>query len=392
MAVAKEFLYEKIYRDLLDAIGRGDYQPGDRLPSEKELAQAYDASRITSKRALEMLSEEGIIKRMPGRGSFVRLPEERMHSENLQSGEVQSGESQSTEEQPDRTQASLLENSGIKIRKRKMIGVILDSFGNDFGCDLLKSIERECRKRNYDMLLRCTYGSIEEENRAIWNAVELGAQGLILMCAQGETYNTTIIQLSLEHFPMVLVDRQMQGISIPCIKTDNYQASRALTRWLFDCGYKNICFVSHSSMQTTTIRERYEGFVDEIVKEGETRGRTVEITGYHPTAENEEEEYADFDSTEIRKAILENRDCNAFLTVEYKLGILFLRELKSMGMSDKKVVSFDGLSRMYGDYGFTHAKQNENEMGAEAVETIDRIIRGETVKGNICIPFQIVEM
>ena len=67
----KELLYKKIYDDLLEAIEKGIYPPGSKLPSEKELMEQYNVSRITSKKALEMLADRNIIVRMPGKGSFV---------------------------------------------------------------------------------------------------------------------------------------------------------------------------------------------------------------------------------------------------------------------------------------------------------------------------------
>ncbi len=45
---------ENGYRDLLTGIRDGKYPKDSRLPSEKELSQAYGVSRITSKRALEV--------------------------------------------------------------------------------------------------------------------------------------------------------------------------------------------------------------------------------------------------------------------------------------------------------------------------------------------------
>ena len=41
-----EPLYQKIYRDLHDGIINGKYRVGDRLPSEKELADAYDVTVV----------------------------------------------------------------------------------------------------------------------------------------------------------------------------------------------------------------------------------------------------------------------------------------------------------------------------------------------------------
>ena len=67
----KEPLYLKIYNDLLQGMQQGTYPAGSRLPSEKELSQQYEVSRITSKKALEMLSDRNLIARMPGKGSYV---------------------------------------------------------------------------------------------------------------------------------------------------------------------------------------------------------------------------------------------------------------------------------------------------------------------------------
>lgn len=64
-------LYEQIYNDIIEGIENGTYKKGDRLPSEKELSEKYCVSRITSKKALELLAEEGRIIRMAGKGSFV---------------------------------------------------------------------------------------------------------------------------------------------------------------------------------------------------------------------------------------------------------------------------------------------------------------------------------
>lgn len=67
----KELLYQKIYNDLLQGIRSQKYPPGSRLPSEKELAEQYGVSRITSKKALEMLADRNLITRRPGKGSYV---------------------------------------------------------------------------------------------------------------------------------------------------------------------------------------------------------------------------------------------------------------------------------------------------------------------------------
>lgn len=64
-------LYEQIYEKIRAKIEERGYQVGDRLPSEKELSEQYHVSRITSKKAVELLAEEGLVTRIPGKGTFV---------------------------------------------------------------------------------------------------------------------------------------------------------------------------------------------------------------------------------------------------------------------------------------------------------------------------------
>ena len=64
-------LYEQIYEEIREKIEERGYRVGDRLPSEKELSEQYHVSRITSKKAVELLAEEGLVTRIPGKGTFV---------------------------------------------------------------------------------------------------------------------------------------------------------------------------------------------------------------------------------------------------------------------------------------------------------------------------------
>lgn len=65
-------LHYQLKQRLLGLIRDEGINPGDLLPSEKDLEELYGVSQITVRRAMRELSVEGHIVRKAGRGSFVR--------------------------------------------------------------------------------------------------------------------------------------------------------------------------------------------------------------------------------------------------------------------------------------------------------------------------------
>ncbi len=68
---APEPIYLQIKQQIQRRIDSGAWRAGQKLPSENELVAALDVSRMTINRALRELTQEGLIRRVHGRGSFV---------------------------------------------------------------------------------------------------------------------------------------------------------------------------------------------------------------------------------------------------------------------------------------------------------------------------------
>lgn len=65
-------LHRQLFLVLHDEIDRGVLAPGDALPTEQTLCEQFGVSRITVRRALADLAQQGYIERRQGVGSFVR--------------------------------------------------------------------------------------------------------------------------------------------------------------------------------------------------------------------------------------------------------------------------------------------------------------------------------
>ena len=66
-------LHHQVFRDLKSALDANEWRPGDRMPTERALAERYGCSLITIRHALGELVREGRIERTRGRG-HVRPP------------------------------------------------------------------------------------------------------------------------------------------------------------------------------------------------------------------------------------------------------------------------------------------------------------------------------
>ena len=88
--------YQRIQGTILQKIESGGLQPGDVVPSERELAKLHHVSLMTARHALASMEREGVVERRRGVGTFVSAPKihfnklmsytEQMASRNLTAG------------------------------------------------------------------------------------------------------------------------------------------------------------------------------------------------------------------------------------------------------------------------------------------------------------------
>ncbi len=71
-------LYHQVHMDLLNLLQSGRLQPGDMLPTEKILSEAYHVSRQTLREAVTRLVNENLLERTQGRGTVVLSGQNRL--------------------------------------------------------------------------------------------------------------------------------------------------------------------------------------------------------------------------------------------------------------------------------------------------------------------------
>ena len=69
--------YQKVFNVLRQTIIEKRLEPGEKVPPERILCETYGVSRITVRHALRLLEEQGLVERLPGKGTFVRALHEK---------------------------------------------------------------------------------------------------------------------------------------------------------------------------------------------------------------------------------------------------------------------------------------------------------------------------
>ena len=67
-------LYQQLYDAILNKVRSGEYQVGEKIPSEEQLMTIYGVSRVTVRNAIKQLVDENILIKRHGKGTFVSMP------------------------------------------------------------------------------------------------------------------------------------------------------------------------------------------------------------------------------------------------------------------------------------------------------------------------------
>ena len=67
-----DVLYKRIYEEMKNRIKTGYYDEDGKIPFEREIAEEFDASRDSVRKALSLLKNEQYIQSVKGKGTFIR--------------------------------------------------------------------------------------------------------------------------------------------------------------------------------------------------------------------------------------------------------------------------------------------------------------------------------
>ena len=355
-------LYGIIYEYLHARIESGQLAVGDRVPTERELANHFKVSRITAKRALEMLTNEGLISRRPGKGSFVmnQFP-------------------------PSAMESGVGQPSPATVGLPTLIGLVLPELGESYGLRLLSGIERTADESDVFLTICRSYGRQETEEQAIQKLIRLGVGGLIVFPVNGEHYNPEILRLHLNGFPIVLVDKHLPGVPVSAVTSDNTTAAYSLTQHLISLGHTKIAFCSPPTKDTVTLEDRWTGFLTALQDANIPFSPQWSLTSLPSDIPTDKDSgYSQQHHEMIADFLSSNPEITAVVATEFQVASHIFMVAQRLGKNvptDLSIACFDGPSNGCMGWTFTHIRQDEQTMGKMAVEILMQYMnREEPVK------------
>ena len=230
-----EPLYLQVLNYLKERIADGTYSANTAMPSELELIEMLQVSRPTVRHAMQILIEEGLVERAPGRGTFI-----------------------------------VEKTSAIKQRPRTgNLAIIVPEVRDSFLMKIIRGAEYIASQRGYHLLLCNAGNQIGLEQKCLSEVWDGGkVDGILLMPADAHQPHQMLQRMIAEGVPMVFIDRYFPETNVPFVTSKNIEGGYLLTHHLLERGYRKIGFVTRPNLYVTSVAERLQGYKQALQEAG----------------------------------------------------------------------------------------------------------------------------
>jgi DNA-binding LacI/PurR family transcriptional regulator len=348
-------LYEQMRLKIVEMIRERNLQPHDPVPSEGELAELFGVSRRTSKQALELLAKQGVVYRLPRRGTFL----------------ANSSALLDRQEKP----------GAGGLPHPKTIAIIVPEL-NEYIGQVVQACLSATLSKGYDLTLRVSGGDMEQEEE-ILKDITAGnrVSGIILFPGNRRMCGDQAMRLHLEGFPIVIVDRTFRETTIPSVYHDHYQGAYDMTHYLLDKGHRQIGFVSEGVFGVMSREDRYQGYVQALMEQGiPIAMKSI----YTECAWSPEEGHNRKLMDDLKKYLVDNPDMTAVFCSNDLVAAQLLYAMTNLGIpvpDQLSVVGFTDLSiaRMI-ETPLTTVRKPTQPLGESAVQLLLERIDNPEVK------------
>jgi len=345
----------RLRRDVRDA----HYAPGQRLPSEVDLARLLGVSRGTVRQALAALIADGLLHTIAGRGTFV--------------------------------------SDGPPLHQAGLIGMILPSVVRARNPELIGGAEETFRRAGYSMILGISGDERWLETEQLQRIVGQGASGAIVYTVDGPLDVPALRRLVDRGFPLVLIDRYFPDLPVDTVTIDSLSGGYRAVQHLASAGFRRIGFIGTDNVETSSIVERMAGYRWALEQYGlEYRADLVctdvrRLLSWPPR----EPDKARHNEAVLRQFLNRPRRPDAVFVCNDSVAFQVVQVAESLGLripEDLALVGFDNVA--YADYfgvPLSSIEQPRHEIGATAASLLlDRLAGRRREVGRVVIGTRLI--
>jgi LacI family transcriptional regulator len=153
----------------------------------------------------------------------------------------------------------------LKNDKTQTIGMMIPNNSNPYFAELIQGIEDASFKLGYNIILCNAYDDPEKQAAYIRVLMEKRIDGLILVSSGSSDELSRL--LASQNIPMVLVDREVEGVEADFVEADHEQGGYIATKYLIDLGHRDIACVS-GPIDLLPSRDRVVGYLRALKEAG----------------------------------------------------------------------------------------------------------------------------
>ena len=261
----------------------------------------------------------------------------------------------------------------LRVRLTDTVGVVLVDLTSSFYAHLLEGIDKCAQEHQRTILLSCSNGAPEKEQKVVETLLERRVDGLIVVPSDPEVNRQYYQRLIDENVRLVFVDRDIPGINVDFVSTDHQKGAYLATRHLLQQGRRSILTVTTRMRESrsTSVQNRVEGST-RALEEANLRSRVLFAAELSENASDEEYGYQ-----AIRHHLARSRArFDGIFAVHDGLAYGVIRALVEAGIrvpEDVAVVGFDDQDpSAYLQPPLTTVRQPMRQIGFEAMRLLFR--------------------
>ena len=154
----------------------------------------------------------------------------------------------------------------LQVRETKVLGIILNFFGNPFFSEIIRGIENVANQNNYVLLFGDARELPERESMYINTFLERRVDGIILYPTFSPEFEKNLVKLKLQKTPFVLVDRFSEQLKTNVVACDDVLGGRLATEHLVKIGHRQIGIIL--GPPSSTMNRRLQGFRETLLRQG----------------------------------------------------------------------------------------------------------------------------